>query len=311
MPKQIVKTTDLSREEWLEYRRKGLGGSDAATVCGLNPYSSKIELWADKTNRLPEKEDSEQMRLGRDFEDYVAKRFCEETGKKVRRLNMMYAHEQYDYITANVDRDIVGENAGLECKTTMNYARLDFESGEIPHYYYCQCCHYMNVMGYDRMYLAILVFGKGFYWFKIDKNENDCSALLNAEIAFWNEHIIPDNRPEPDGSESAGRTLNAIYGEQRDNAITMFEQEDYAAQLMAIQSQIAELEAKEKQLKQRLQNALDGNTEGYTTSYKISWKPQQRTSLDSKSLKADHPDIYEKYSKTTESKVFRINVRKD
>lgn len=311
MPKLIIKTNDLSREDWLEYRRKGIGGSDAATVCGLSTYCSKIELWADKTGRLPDKEDTESMRTGRDLEDYVANRFCEATDKKVRRHNAMYAHDDYDYITANVDRDIVGENAGLECKTTMNYAKWDFESGEIPPYYYCQCCHYMNVMGYDRMYLAVLVFGKGFYWFTIDRNDADCKALLDAEIAFWNGHILTDIRPEPDGSESAGRTLETIYGEQRDNAITIFEQEDYAVQLMAVQSQIAELSAKEKMLKQHLQNSLDGNTEGYTESYKISWRPQKRTTLDSKSLKADHPDIYAKYSKITESKVFRINIRKD
>ena len=81
MSRVIVKTVGLSREDWLEYRRKGLGGSDASTVCGLNPYSCKLTLWADKTGRLPEKEDSEAMRTGRDLEQYVALGFEEATGK--------------------------------------------------------------------------------------------------------------------------------------------------------------------------------------------------------------------------------------
>ena len=92
MAVKIVKSSDLTREEWLAYRRTGIGGSDAAAVIGLNPYRSTIELYADKMGMMPEKEDNEAMRLGRDLEQYVADRFCEETGKKVRRNNFMWHH---------------------------------------------------------------------------------------------------------------------------------------------------------------------------------------------------------------------------
>lgn len=309
--KLITKTKNLSREEWLEHRRKGIGGSDAAVVCGLSPYRSKIELWADKTGRMPETEDNEAMRVGRDLEDYVAKRFCEATGKKVRNLNAMYAHDDYDYIRANVDRDIVGENAGLECKTTSAFARSDFENGEIPAYYYCQCCHYMNVMGYDRMYLAVLVMGKAFYWFTIERNEADCLALLETETEFWTSHIVPDIRPEPDGSESADKVIRALSSEQRDNVITLFEQTDTAAELISVQEQRKALEKKEQELKQRLQLALEDNSEGYTINHKISRKPQSRTNVDTKRLKSELPTVYEQYSRTTTSRVFKIIERKD
>lgn len=184
MARVIVKTISLSHEDWLGYRRKGLGGSDASTVCGLNPYSSKLTLWADKTGRLPEKEDNEAMRTGRDLEQYVASRFEEATGKRVHRKNAMFAHDKYDFITANVDREVVGENAGLECKTTSAYARSDFENGEVPLNYLCQCRHYMNVMGYDKMYLAVLVMGRAFYWFEIPYDKAEGDALLKMEIDF-------------------------------------------------------------------------------------------------------------------------------
>ena len=73
MPRKLVKTTDITREQWLEYRRTGLGGSDAAVVMGLTPYRSKIELWADKTGRMPETEDNEAMRTGRDLQSASAR----------------------------------------------------------------------------------------------------------------------------------------------------------------------------------------------------------------------------------------------
>ncbi len=311
MPRILTKTTDISREQWLEYRRTGLGGSDAATVCGLSPYKSKIELWADKTGRLSSPEDNEAMRVGRDLEEYVAKRFCEATGKKVRRRNAIFQHDEYDFITANIDREIIGENAGLECKTTSAFARSDFENGEIPLYYYCQCCHYMNVMGYDRMYLAVLVMGRAFYWFRIERNEEECAALLKSEVAFWNSFIKPDIRPDPDGSESAARTLDAICEDWRDNAITMFEQDETAAELASVLEQKKAIEHKEKLLKQRLELALDGNSDGFTVNYRISYRPQSRASVDGKKLKSELPEIYQKYLKTTEYKVLRITERNE
>jgi putative phage-type endonuclease len=260
---------------------------------------------------MPDTEDNEAMRIGHDLEDYVAKRFCEATGKKVRRRNAMYAHDEYSFITANIDRDVIDENAGLECKTTSAFARSDFENGEIPAYYYCQCCHYMNVMGYDRMYLAVLVMGKAFYWFSIERNESDCNALLEAEIAFWNDHILPDVRPEPDGSDSATRVVAALNEDWKDNSISIFEENDTVAELISVQEQRKAIEQKEKLLKQRLQLALDGNTDGFTVDYKITYRPQGRTTIDNKRLKAERPDIYAAYSNTTTNNVLRISERKD
>ncbi len=311
MARKLIRTTDITREQWLEYRRTGLGGSDAAVTVGLSPYRSKIELWADKTGRLPETEDNEAMRTGRDLEQYVAERFCEAAGKKVRRRNYIFQHDEYDFITANVDREIIGENAGLECKTTSAFAKADFDRGEIPAYYYCQCCHYMNVMGYDRMYLAVLIGGQKFRWFTIERNEQECSNLLAAEIDFWNRYIKPDIRPEPDGSESAERALRAVCSDWRDNTITMFEQNDTAAELVRVQAQKKELEVREKQLKQKLQNALDGNADGLTVDWHISYRPQVKRSVDSKRLKAERPDIYAEFLKSTESWIFKISERKD
>ena len=138
---KLAKVKDLSREQWLELRRQSIGGSDSATVVGLNPFSSKLTLYADKKGILPEKEDSEAMRLGRDLEDYVAQRFSEETGKKVKRSGYMWQHPTYEFLTVNIDREIEGEDAFLEAKTTMNYEKHDYESGEIPMRFYVQCVH--------------------------------------------------------------------------------------------------------------------------------------------------------------------------
>ena len=107
-----------SRENWKKDRLKGIGGSDAAIALGMSPWKSQYTLWCEKTGRINNDADNEAMRLGRDLEDYVAKRFSEETGKKVRKSTFSFQSKEHPFMLANVDRLIVGENAGLECKTT-------------------------------------------------------------------------------------------------------------------------------------------------------------------------------------------------
>ena len=127
-----VNVSNLSRAEWLEERRKGIGGSDAAAVAGLNPWKSAAAVYLEKVGEVePEELSSERIRVGHDLEDYVARRFCEATGKKVRRNNYMLHHDEYPFLLADVDREVVGENAILECKTTNSFAAKDW--AEEPH----------------------------------------------------------------------------------------------------------------------------------------------------------------------------------
>lgn len=119
MPLKIAATKDLPHEEWLRLRKQGIGGSDAGAVCGVNAYRSAFNVYYDKVStNLTEAEDNERMRQGRDLEDYCARRFSEATGLKVHRTNYIYRHNTCDFMIADLDRVIVGENAGLECKTT-------------------------------------------------------------------------------------------------------------------------------------------------------------------------------------------------
>lgn len=252
--KKLCSTKDMPREEWLSWRRGGVGGSDAAVIVGLNPYRSRLELYADKLGLIPEREDSEAMRIGRDLEAYVAQRWAEATGKKYRRTNFMYCHDWYDFIRANIDREVIGENAGLECKTTSVFNKSDFENGETPLTYYCQCQHYMAVMGYERMYLAVLVLGKAFYHFVIERSEEEINALLENEVEFWKQHVENGIPPEPDGSESAAAAIRAMQGESShpEALKLMMQYEADLAHLNALNGQIKALQQEAEAIRQAL-----------------------------------------------------------
>lgn len=306
--RKLVSTLDLDHDKWLEYRKNSIGGSDSATIIGLNKFKSSYSLWAEKKGYFdPTQKDSEIMRQGRDFEEYVAQRFCEATGKKVRKNNFMYLHDNYNFISANVDREIVGENAGLECKTTSVYNKTDFEK-EIPEYYYCQCMHYMAVMGYDKMYLAVLVLSKGFYWFEIKRDEAEIKALLDTEIDWWNKYILGNEIPEIDGSDS---TLNAVRNINKD-VITgvkdISKLDTVLNEYEAVSKQKKFIEEKEKELKNNIIAFMGSNELGNSNKFSIFYKTQKRTSVDTTTLKKELPDIYNKFLKTTETRVLRVKA---
>ena len=110
----------------------------------------------DKQGLTAEKPNIIAMRFGRGAEEIVARWFAEDTGKPVARCNAILQHPEHPFMLANIDRQIRGKRAGLECKTTSTYNRTDFEGGSIPPYYYWQCMHYLAVTGWERWYLAVL-----------------------------------------------------------------------------------------------------------------------------------------------------------
>lgn len=205
-------TADMSREEWLEQRRHSVGGSDAAAIVGLSKWASPYSVWADKTGKVPPKEDTEAMRLGRDLEDYVARRWMEATGKRVRRRNAMIYNDAYPFAHADVDRLVDGEKAGLECKTTSALDLRLFDGVEFPEQYYAQCVHYMAVTGCDRWYLCVLVFGRGVFTYTLERDQAEIDALMDAERAFW-RYVTEDTPPPVDGAEATTDAITTIFAE--------------------------------------------------------------------------------------------------
>ena len=311
MPRKLVNTKKISHEEWLELRKKSIGGSDSAACVGMNQYSSQISLYAEKKGLSKAKETSEAMRLGTDLEAYVAERFCEKEGKKVINDTFMYMDDEYDFITANVDRKVVGEKAGLECKTMGNAGGYNLEAGEVPSHYYCQCQHYMMVMGYERMYLAILVLQRGLYVIPIERDDDFIKQLREAEIDFWTNYVEPGRIPAPDGSEASLDTLNQLYpAEQKDTEISIYGLDQLVKDYKAFKALKDDYHQKAEQCKAMICAKLGDNEVGVGEHVACSWKTQSRENISPKKLKAAYPDIYAKLVDTTKYRVFRVKTLK-
>ena len=174
MKGKLIMTVEQAadRVAWERVRNSGIGGSDIACIMGLNPWKSAYALYAEKHGDVEAEDlsDNEFVYWGTVLEQVVADRFCELTGKKVRKCGTLQ-DESYEFMLANVDRLVVGENAGLECKTANGFKSKDWDGDELPDSYYCQCQWYMAVTGYDKWYIACLIGGNHFVWKEIPRND--------------------------------------------------------------------------------------------------------------------------------------------
>lgn len=304
-----ISTVNMSREEWLEHRRNSIGGSESASILGMNPYSSAYTVWADKLGKLPEIDDNEAMRQGRDLEAYVAQRFCEQTGKKVRKENNILWNPKYPFAHANVDRLVVGEDAGLECKTCSALRMKEFKNGAFPDTYYTQCVHYMMVTGCKKWYLAVLVLNKEFMVFEIERDEEEIKALAEVEANFW-ECVKSQNPPLTDGSESTSNTIKTIFPNSNDEIISLFGYEDSLKQYQAIGNQIKELKTLQDQMANNVKAFMGEVGKGETDGFKVSWLSSERNTFDAKKFAADHPNLdLSEYYKKSSVRTFRVTEK--
>lgn len=302
-------TLEMTRQEWLQERTKGIGGSDASIILGLNKYKTPFELWLEKTGQTQvEESQAEAAYFGNLLEEVVAKEFETRSGKKVRRNNFMLQHPEYDFITANIDRKVVGEDALLECKTASAYLAKDWESEEVPAPYLVQVQHYLGVLGYEKAYIAVLIGGQKFVWKEVERDDELIQMIFDAEVHFWNHHVLGNVPPALDGSSAAEKFLKERY-EKTDPDKTVdlsFSFKEKLDNYFELKQNIKQLQEMAKKTENEIKNELKDAEIGFVDGYEVSWKPVVSNRLDTKRLKKEKPEIYEQFVKQSKSRRFNV-----
>jgi len=317
MKRTYISTKGMDRDEWLEKRREGIGGSDAAAVMGESAWSGPLSVYADKRRCAPDKTITEPMRQGTDFEQVVAKRFSDETGMKVRRCLRMYRHPEYPFMLANIDRQVLGQGGftGLECKTTSLFNPADFAGGEIPREYYWQCMHYMAVTGAERWHLAVLVLSKAFYRFVIKRDDEAVERLIAREKSFWEDNVLAGVPPRPSGLDADDAAIRSIAAPEANDGggpACTCDLSDISGELDGLarmKEEKAGLDRRIKASEQLVRLRLGTCEEALAGNWHILFKQQDHTSLDTARLKAECPDLYGRYLKSAPRRVLRIKDR--
>ena len=214
--KRLVNTKNLSREDWLQVRKQGIGSSDAAAACGIHPYLSMLELWMIKTGRMTSDIDESlegysPLYWGNTLEPMVAKYYQKHTGNKVRRVNAILQHPEQPFMLANLDYAITGSDEVqiLECKTAGEHGAKLWKHG-VPLYVTCQVQHQLAVTGKTAAHICVLLCGHEAKIYKVERDERLIASIMEHERLFW-QYVETDTPPTPDHSESAARALKLLY----------------------------------------------------------------------------------------------------
>lgn len=337
-PKVLVSTENLTEQEWLAYRRQGIGGSDVAAILGISPFRTARDLYDDKLNIASAADDAGNwvaLEMGHLLEPLVARIFAKKTGLEVFQIKKMFQHPQYPFMLADVDYFVRlpnGKIAILEIKTT-NYNAKDhwWRDGEecVPVYYETQGRHYMAVMDIDEIFYCCLY----------GNNEDEViirhlyrdreyeQEMVYLEREFWHDYILTRIPPPytEDGSlilESLRRRLGAadktIPAIQLDNDLsaTMLRYLRLQEQKQQVETRVKTLDTEMQRLKGQMVAKLGGSCmamgEYGGTQYTISYNPVSRTGITKdnlQKLKLLHPDIYDEYVTVSESRRFSIKAK--
>lgn len=312
---KITKIKCNSHDEWIAERKKSIGGSDAGTICGYNKYSTPFALWAEKTGAFEPEDisDKEAVRLGNDLEDYIAHRFMEKTGLKVKRCNYLLRNEDFSFAHADIDREVIGKPEGLECKSSSNYEIFQYcANNEIPPTFYCQMLHYMMVTEYKKWHLAVLCFGRGFYTFEIERTpeiEKEIKALAGIEEGFWKQ-VEENVAPDVDGFSATSEAVSTIFDHSSEgSSVDLGAVEIHLRQYEAIEKQMAQLQKLLDEEKNHIKLFMKDSEKGVCGAYSVSWKEQERKTFDRKYFEEHYGRIPEDCFKTSGSRPFKFTVK--
>lgn len=259
----------ITREDY--DRRKHLGGSDAAAALGLSPWKSPVELWQEKTGRIPVLgTPSEAMRWGTVLEDVVAKRYASETGLFVWNTSKVFLTDD-SILAASIDRLVTGghgipaiSKASLKTKHLLEVKTSRSKDGwgeqgtdDIPLHYQCQVYQYLGITGAEVCDLAVLFGGSEYAQYTIKHDTETWGIMEDALKKWWRDHVVADFAPSP---RSANDVEKLFPGKVDHEAVASKEAEIAIKRMVQVKSGISKLEEEEARLKSQICIELGNNT---------------------------------------------------
>lgn len=296
---QVILPPDATEEEWHAARATGIGGSDAATICGLNKHESPRELWLEKIGtpapRAENPDLDEAAEMGHVLEPIVASRFTKKTGLPVYPYPGMLRALDPEWALINLDGATLdgGEYGLFEAKTRSSYALQDWID-EPPAGPYLQVQHGLMVTGWEYGYVACLIGGQRTLVHRVERDDSTIEGLRRIGDEFWD--MVTSRTPPPiDGSKAAADLLARLHADVNTVSVVAdpTEVEDLImrhreAKILAESAELG-LGLADNRLKEIAGEAAEVWIAGELA---YTWrKHHRRGDIDFSSLLEDHPDI--------------------
>lgn len=290
-------------EQWREFRKSGMGGSDIAPIMGISPYRTALDVWLEKTGRQEPEDisDVEAVYWGNANEAAIARRYAEDHHEcRVRRVNATLVGDR-DWKRANLDRMVIEPDGGpsvLEVKTASAYKAGDWVDG-VPAYYLTQVMWYLAVTGWDMAHVAVLIGGNDYREYDVERDEEDVRAVTEAATEFWEGFVLTNTMPEVVGAD-----VQALAGVLPQASDELSVPEDVAGadrligEYLDAKARKAEAEEEMRDAQAKLCKVIGGGRGIETDVARVTWTRSETSRFDSKRFQEEHPDVYEQYKKT-------------
>jgi putative phage-type endonuclease len=288
-------------------RRNWIGGSDVAAAIGMNRWKSQLQLWGEKTGKLPiDETDNEAMELGRELEDFVAKKFERKTGFKVRRAPQTYVHPQYPHVRCQVDRLITGKDELLEVKTTSAWRVKEWEGEEIPQEYILQVMWQLGITGRSKGWIAVLIGGQKFRYKQIDFDQEFFDDMVQKALLFW-QCVLDKTPPIAVGADN--KLMVEFYPTPTSESIQEVEEmETTAGHRQELKMHKKEIEKSLDEVEAKLKQAIGESLGLKTPKYTVIWAREAKNGLNEKALKEAMPEVYTRFYEYGYKRVLRVKL---
>ena len=303
----------LSYKDWLQVRRSGIGGSDAAASLGMSPWKSALELWQEKVSGQNQpSQENEAMIWGRIMEPVITKEFIRRTGKNVTPMRSMLQATNWPWMLADLDGLIEDPQRGagiFEVKTASAFKQDEWSEAHCPDAYMLQLAHYMAVTGLSYAVICVLIGGNKLQWITVDRDEELIASLVQLERRFW-QHVLTQSPPPVDGSEACAELLSRKYPSSS-NAAPLILPVDADSWIQDyLQAKLDEETAADRKrlAENRIKEVMKEHEKGTSPSgYQTTWKTVQSSRIDSARLKKEEPALFEKFTTTSTTRRFSIS----
>ena len=301
----LADTKELSNNEWLELRKKGIGGSDIAGILGLSKWQSPLSLYLDKVseNRSMDDEENEYIEWGNTLEpiirDKFPAKFRKVTGKKitVQEYSYMMQSKEHSFMLANIDGVVTpnedydfkiqvsedewqdffipaGLTGGLEIKTVSGFTAKNWKSNALPDGYFLQTQHYMAVTGLPYFWVVALI-DKKMVWRYVPRDEEIISIIIEKEKQFWENHVLAKIPPAPIGMDADADSLKMLYPEEiKEKSLDLSNMAEKRLRYKEITEEIKLLQKEQNAIKQEFMAALGDAEIAFVGDKKVTWKTQ-------------------------------------
>lgn len=323
----------IARDAWLEWRRGGLGGSDIAAIVGLSRYASPTSIYFDKLGLLERDDDeSQRQRIGKRLESVLAAEFNDMTGLHVVGQQTMCQHPDYPWARCTVDGFVADSPYGSHIQE-LTLGNIEFKSDGrfgwpdgIPANIRAQVVWQLGVTQQQHAWLVVMFAGFRVEIHEVawhDEERADWAFMLEAARRFWIDNVMAGVSPPLDDHEATTAALTRYHGPDPDGIIEAdADGRTLVWQVQHAMASTAAAEATEKRCKNELRAYLGDKTDlidGWTAPKKgdpkpivlASWREQETRRLDTTALRNAEPEICEKFTTTTTSRVLRVAKPKE